>query len=527
MESRGTDNDKRKNLKVQELEAVILDLDGVITQTARTHREAWKEMYRRYSGYSGKDYPMTDEDYSLYIDGKPRYDGVGSFLESRNIELPYGNPGNSAGDKTICGLGNLKNEIFLDLLDKNGVEIYPDSINQIKKWRSGGLKCGVVSSSKNCLRIIEKAGISDLFDTRVDGLTLTEYGLRGKPAPDMFLEAARRLGTKPLNCAIFEDAISGVQAGSRGNFPLVVGVNRKKDKKVLYENGADIVIENLEEIDLFSPDIRLFFVSFAPSLFLKLSEFNTFIKNKKPVLFLDYDGTLTPIVKRPEDAILSDGMRNILGNYCSKSSAAIVSGRDMDDVRKLVGLENIIYSGSHGFRISGPGGLYMEHEKSTEIVPALDRIEEELHELYDGKIKGVQIDRKRYAIAVHYRNVAKEDVEEVIRKAELIIDQNPGFRKGEGKMIVEIRPDIEWHKGKAIGWIMEKLGFSEDPDAVPVYIGDDITDEDVFETLPDRGIGILVGFHGRPTKARYALKNVYQVQLFIEMLTNNIEGRNE
>ena len=525
MKSKPSSSDSIKDHKVHRLEAVILDLDGVITQTARVHREAWKEMFRRYSGDGGKDDPMTDEDYSLYIDGKPRFEGVRSFLGSRNIKLPYGDPGDSSAEKSICGLGNLKNEIFLDLLDRNGVDTYADSIRQIEEWRSKGLKCAVVSSSKNCLRILEKAGITNLFDTRIDGLSLVERGLGGKPAPDMFLEAAREMGTKPQNCVVFEDAISGVQAGSRGNFPLVVGVSRKKNNKVLYENGADIVIENLEEIDLFSPDTGMFFTSFAPSLFLKLSEFKTLTRNKKIVLFLDYDGTLTPIVKRPEDAILSDNMRNVLKKYSSKFPMAIVSGRDMDDVRKLVGLERVIYSGSHGFRISGPDGLYMEHENSEEIVPALDRIEEELHELFNGNIKGVRIDRKRYAIAVHYRNVAEENIGEVISRTETVIHKSPGFRKGEGKMIVEIRPDIEWHKGKAIGWIMDKLGFSPDQNAVPVYIGDDITDEDVFDTLPKSGIGILAGFHGRPTKARYSLKNVYQVQLFIEMLTNNTEDQ--
>jgi len=166
----------------------------------------------------------------------------------------------------------------------------------------------------------------------------------------------------------------------------------------------------------------------------------------------------------------------------------------------------------------------MEHEKSDEIVPELDRIEKKLHEIFEGKIKGVLIDRKRYAIAIHYRHVAREDIPSVITEADKIIKQNPGFRKGEGKMIVEIRPDINWHKGKAIGWIMEKLGFTSGNDAVPVYIGDDITDEDVFRTLPETGIGILVGFHGGPTGACYSLKNVYQVRILIEMLTEKINS---
>ena len=506
------------------MEGVILDMDGVITQTAIIHREAWKEMFQRYFADSqAKQHEMSDEDYILYIDGKPRHEGVSSFLKSRETDLPYGEPDDSAFEKTICGLGNLKNKLFLDILDREGVETYSNAISQIKYWRSRGLRCAVVTSSKNCLKVLEAAGITDLFESRIDGVALNERGLKGKPAPDMFLEAAKELGTKPENCVLIEDAISGVQAGSRGNFALVVGINRTDIKKVLYENGADIVIDDMKQLDLFSPDIRLYFVRYAPSLFLNISEYNSRVKNKKHMLFLDYDGTLTPIVKNPEDAILSDDMRSVLRQYNSKFPLAIISGRDMDDVKKMVKIDNIIYGGSHGFRISGPDGLYMEHEKSEEILSGLEQIEKKLRTVFAGNIKGVRIERKRYAIAIHYRNVVKEDIPLVISKVDLIINQNPGFRKGEGKKIVEIRPDVDWHKGKAINWILEKLKLSDNQEeVVPIYIGDDITDEDVFKTLPETGIGILVGFHGHPTKASYSLKNVYQVQIFIEMLTNKI-----
>jgi trehalose 6-phosphate phosphatase len=520
------ENDSRseERFKSRELKGIIVDMDGVITKTAIIHKEAWKKMFDRYLETTDiKQQPMSDEDYINYIDGKPRYEGLISFLKSRKIKLPFGNADDSVDEKTICGLANLKNILFLEHIERFGVEAYSSSISQIIYWKSRGVRCAVVSSSKNCRKILEAAKITDLFESRIDGVTMYERGLKGKPAPDMFLEAAKELDLKPDNCAIIEDAISGVQAGSRGNFSLVVGISRAGNKKVLSENGADIVVDDLKQIDFFSEDIRLNFIQFAPSLFLRLSEFNSLIKNKKPVLFLDYDGTLTPIVKNPEDAILSDKMKSVLRRYNSKSPLAIISGRDMDDLKKLVGNKNIIYAGSHGFRISGPGGIKMEHRKSEEILPGLDRIEKKLHALFTGKIKGVYIERKRYAISVHYRNVLKEDIPSVLKEVDLLINQNKGFRKGEGKMVVEIRPDVDWHKGRAIKWILDRLDLSENQDIVPIYIGDDLTDEDVFETLLGNGIGILVGFHGRRTKARYSLKNVYQVQLFIEMLTNNIQ----
>jgi trehalose 6-phosphate phosphatase len=523
MNKQKNNNRYKEQLKTQELKAVILDMDGVITQTAIIHREAWKEMFNRYfNDLPAEQGPMSDEDYIRYIDGKPRYEGVRSFLESRKIDLPYGKYDDPPGKKTICGLGNLKNRLFLNLVESNGVKTYNNAVSQIKYWRSQGLKCAVVSSSKNCQKVLEAAGITDLFESRIDGVTLYDRGLKGKPAPDMFLEAAKELGTKPGNCALIEDAISGVQAGSRGDFALVVGIKRTGKKKSLYENGADIVIDDLKQLDLYNPDIRLYFDRSALSLFSRLSEFNSLIRNKKLVLLLDYDGTLTPIVKHPEDAIISTEMKNVLRKYALKSPLAIISGRDMADVKNMVGIDTLIYAGSHGFQISGPGGLSMEYDNSGQILKRLDKIERALHDASDMNIKGVQIERKRYAVAIHYRNAAEEVVPLLVRKVKEIIDQNPGFKKDEGKKIVEVKPDVDWHKGKAINWILEKLNLADYKEVIPIYIGDDITDEDAFETISDTGIGILVGFHGHRTKARYSLKNVYQVQIFLELLINNI-----
>jgi trehalose 6-phosphate phosphatase len=512
--------------EIHSLKAVILDMDGVITQTARTHSEAWKEMFDDFlQKQPGNHSPVTDEDYLQFIDGKPRYEGVRSFLESRNIVLPYGNTEDPPGNKTVCGLGNLKNKFFLDILEREGADTYDDAISKIKEWRSKKLKIAVVSSSKNCRKVLETAGISDLFDARIDGITLQEKGIEGKPAPDMFLEAARALDSDPESSVVFEDAISGVQAGTRGNFALVVGVGRSGKKKSLSENGADLVVQSLDQIDLFNKvQIEPFFTRYAPSLFRFIADFEKLIENKKPALFLDYDGTLTPIVKQPEDALLPGEMRRVLKHFASIFPTAVISGRDMDDVKKMVGIDSIIYAGSHGFRISGPDGLYMEHEKSGAILPGLDRIEKTLRDGVAGSIEGIRIERKRYALAVHYRN-APEDVIPKVRKAvDSIIDNNPGFKKGGGKKIIEIKPDIDWHKGRALNWILGRLDLANRSDIVPIYIGDDITDEDAFMELSDKGIGILVGFHGKPTAARYTLKNVYQVQLFIEMLMKKTAG---
>ncbi len=503
--------------------AVILDMDGVITQTAKTHKAAWIEMFNGFLEEQSVNFkPMDDKDYKKYLDGKPRYKGVESFLKSREISLPYGTPEDSPEEPTVCGLGNKKNGTYIRMLKHNGVQVYDDAVAKIKNWRDLGLKTAVVSSSKNCRLVLETAGLLPLFDVRIDGVTAQERKLKGKPNPDIFLEATKELGVSPEECALFEDAVAGVQSGSNGNFALVVGVNRGNNKKALSENGADVVIDDFSEVDLFDDaEIRDFFVHPAPPFLPEFEKIKTALKDRTPVLFLDYDGTLTPIVKRPEDALISEEMKKALQKCAAKFKVAAVSGRDMDDLKSKVGVGNLIYGGSHGFRISGPDGLYREHEKTGEIIPKLDKIEEKLHHIFEG-IEGVQIDRKRYAIGIHYRNANEENIPEITGKADDIIEQNPGFKKGEGKKIVEIKPDVDWHKGKAVIWITEKLGLQDHNKYVPVYIGDDVTDEDAFQSILDFGIGILVGSHGKDTAAKFKLKNVYQVRIFLEKLADSV-----
>jgi alpha,alpha-trehalase len=178
------------------------------------------------------------------VDGKPRYDGVESFLASRGIEITYGNADDSPDEETVCGLGNRKNRLFLKRLKSEGVEVYESTIDLIGRLRKRGLKTAIASSSKNCANILDRADITGLFDAKVDGLDSESLDLAGKPEPDIFLESVRRLKVKPKRCVIVEDAVSGVQAGSKGGFGLVIGVNRGEQEKVLKEAGADLVVED-------------------------------------------------------------------------------------------------------------------------------------------------------------------------------------------------------------------------------------------------------------------------------------------
>lgn len=241
-------------LEMDDFDAVLFDLDGVVTATAKVHSASWKRLFDGFlneeaAASCGKSpRPFGEDDYLLYVDGKPRDEGVRSFLESRGISLPQGTPDDSPGGKTVCGLGNRKNLLFNEHLDKDGVEVFQSTVDMIGGLRTLGLNIAVVSSSKNCRKVIEAAGIAGLFDLRFDGVEAAELGLKGKPDPDTYLEAARRLGVEAARAVVVEDAISGVQAGHRGGFGMVIGIDRTGGSLALKDNGAHIVVDDLSRI---------------------------------------------------------------------------------------------------------------------------------------------------------------------------------------------------------------------------------------------------------------------------------------
>lgn len=232
--------------------AVLFDLDGVITPTAEVHQRAWTEMFDRFLSDHADEIadhsPFTDADYLAYVDGKPRYDGVRSFLESRDIKLPEGSPGDPPGDTTICALGNRKNEAFNEIVARDGIDPFPESVTLLDALHSLGLECAVVSSSKNARGVLGASGLKKRFDVIVDGIVVAELGLAGKPAPDAFLLAAQELDVEPPRAVVIEDAVSGVAAGAAGGFGLVVGVDRGAGEVALRAAGADMVVHDLSEL---------------------------------------------------------------------------------------------------------------------------------------------------------------------------------------------------------------------------------------------------------------------------------------
>ncbi len=232
----------------------LFDLDGVLTQTAKIHAQAWKGMFddflREWAERTGQPFHQFDRptDYDEYVDGKPRLDGVRSFLESRGIQLPIGSPRDPPEAETIHALGTRKNDVVLELIRQQGVEPYEGSVRFVEAARDQGLRRAVVSSSTNCRDALVAAGIDHLFQVVVNGVVAERERLRGKPAPDTFLAAARKLATEPSEAAVFEDALAGVEAGRAGGFGWVVGVDRVGQAEALRRRGADVVVQDLAEL---------------------------------------------------------------------------------------------------------------------------------------------------------------------------------------------------------------------------------------------------------------------------------------
>ncbi len=234
----------------------LFDMDGVITNTASLHARAWKAMFDSYlkdhAARTNTDFVPFDaeHDYHHYVDGKPRYEGVDCFLRHRGIVLPFGTPEDPAQAETVCGLGNRKNIEVNRELETNGAQVYPSSVELVQRLKAMGKKVAIVTSSKNCDLILNAAKIKGLFDVQVDGVVAAQQNIPGKPRPDTYVEAARLLGFTPDQAVVVEDALSGVQAGRAGRFGLVLGVDRVGNAAALLENGADVVVKDLGEVQI-------------------------------------------------------------------------------------------------------------------------------------------------------------------------------------------------------------------------------------------------------------------------------------
>ncbi|WP_255286181.1 trehalose-phosphatase [Nocardia mexicana] len=502
-------------------DAVIFDLDGVVTDSASIHAAAWTELFDAFLAQrapsAAEDHsPFTAADYQRFVDGKPRYDGVADFLASRAISLPHGEPTDAPGTLTVCGLGNRKDELFLAHIARTGVPVFASTVALVRQLRAAGLGVAIFSASRHCAEVLTAAGAADLFPVRVDGIVADELGLPGKPDPAMLAEAARRLGADPERTVVVEDAEAGVAAGHRGGFGLVIGVDRVGHGRRLRAGGADVVVGDLADVAVLAGFRRMSEVPDALTSWLAVEDR---LESEKTAVLLDFDGTLVDIVADPSAAVPAGGVGAILARLAEQCPVAILSGRDLDDVRTRVGVPGLWYAGSHGFELVAPDGSRHTHDAGPSAEQALARAATEL----DGRLRavpGVLVEHKRFAVAVHHRNVLAEAVPGVVSAVHDIARQE-GLRVTTGRKVTELRPDVEWDKGRAVQWIMERLG---DP-AVPIYVGDDLTDEDAFDAVAAAGLAIVVRHNengDRRTAAHFAVDGPVRVHELLSRLADRL-----
>lgn len=507
-------------------DAVLFDLDGVITDTATLHEAAWRELF---DDYLGRREPSATEnhdaftaaDYRHFIGGKPRYDGVHDFLASRGVSLPWGTPTDAAGEDTIYGLGNRKQRHFV-LQIAAGVPVYESTVALVRRLREAGVAVAVISASRNCAALLHSVGLADLFDARVDGVVAEELHLPGKPDPAMLLEAARCLGVRPGRAVVVEESEAGVAAARAGGFGLVIGVDRTGEVGAeLCACGADAVVGDLSQVTVRTIDRRM---STLPDALASFGQLAGVVGARRPAFFFDFDGTLSEIVNEPAAAALVDGAADALEALASLYPVAVLSGRDLADIRERVGIPGLWYAGSHGFEMVSPDGVHHSNESAAQSIPILTNAAAELTEELSA-ISGVSVEHKRYAVAVHYRNAAPEAAGTVTAAVHDVGRRN-GLKVTSGRKVVELRPQVDWDKGKTLEWIIAQAAGQEP--VLPIFIGDDLTDEDAFDSVLHDGVGIVVRHTedgDRATAARYCLDDPHRVREFIAKLSQPSDDR--
>lgn len=505
-------------LPLRSVEAILVSLDGVMTRTFVIHAAAWKTMFDAFlrARAGGHDFKPFDAhaDYRTHFAGRSWMEGVKGFLGARGISLPDGAASDEADRETVHGLIRRKDAAFRDILMDEGLEIFPSSMEFVESARARGLKVAAISTSLHCGEILEAAGLAGLFDAVIGDGSSVSGGFDGLPDAEQLVSGAARLGAPPERTAVILDTPAGVEAARSRPFGLVIAVDRLGRVPEMTGAGADLVVADMSEL----------LPGSGPPLALNaLNALRGAIRGKRLAVFLDYDGTLSPIVDRPEDAHLSPEMRAVLEALVQKTFVAFVSGRMKKEVQDFVKLDQAVYAGSHGFDISGPDGLSFVQEEGQRIEPVIQAAARKLAGLI-GRIEGVLIEDKRFAVAVHYRLVSEVDFPQVEAAVDAMVAEFPELRKAGGKKVFELRPRVDWHKGKALLYLLEALKL-DGPDVLPLYLGDDETDEDAFACLLGRGVGVLVNDRPLPTSAMFRLRSVDEVRRFLEHLVAEMDGR--
>lgn len=402
--------------------------------------------------------------------------------------------------------------------------VAPGSVRLIQALREHGYRTAVVASRRNGGSILRSAGLEPLFDVRVDGLKAERLDPRGEPVSgDAFLYAAGLLQVSPRRCAVVADTLASIDVARASGFGLVLALTHSDEPHQRYlERGANGVFAELADLaetaaaELNCQPRRAAMLSSA------LAALPEILQARKDglLMLLDYDGTLTPIVDRPELAVLAPETRATLCNLVSVMPVAVVSGRELGTLRALVDVPGLVYVGNHGFDMADLAGESHQLKAVLDYLPVLDAVEQRLHESL-AIVAGALLERKRSSVAVHFRLVAESDIPQVQARVREVLSAYPQLKVTPGKKVIEIQPGLDWDKGKAVEWLLPQI--DADGRRHPIYIGDDTTDENAFRVVCGRGTGILVREDDHPTAARYALENPEEVRLFLQRLTQALK----
>lgn len=398
--------------------------------------------------------------------------------------------------------------VVIDTSLADQVRLRPGTMALIDALRAARSRIVAFSGNGNAQEALRSSGVHDRFDATLDNCDPALSGWPGAPS---------LIGAALEECAVFVDSIGKVRAAAREGFGCVVGIDRQADGVDYRAAGADMVAGDLAELHL-DPTRGLEVKRFdrLPSMWQQEEAIAQRLAGGTPMVFLDYDGTLTPIVEHHARALLDDGMRDAVAALARCCPVVVVSGRDLGRLQELVQLDDVYLAGSHGFEIRGPAGSGIALQQGVEFLPDLDRAERALREaLVD--IPGHALERKRFSIAVHYRQVATADIGELRAVVNDVLLQHPRLQRGRGKKVIELQPGIGWNKGEAVLWLLRQRGL--DRAGVPLYLGDDITDEDAFRALAGRGlcIGVRDG-QTRPTAADMTLADTHEVKRALKWL---------
>ena len=414
-------------------------------------------------------------------------------------------------DAVILGIDSVVTETA-----PGAAEALDSTVPLLRRLTDVGIATAIYSSTRDCAQVLRAAGIDELVNLRVDVV---------EPVPAVLTETASRLGVRPVRCVVIDRDQAGISAGGDGGFSLVIGLERNGQADELLSCGADTVVADLAEISVRSGGSAMSRIADAAQVYSQVKEL---VATRRPVVFLDFDGTLSDITAHPDSATLVDGAAEALRALAEQCPVAVISGRDLADVRERVKVDEVWYAGSHGLELMAPDRTYHENAGAADLIGTLARAACRLAEMI-GDISGIELEHKRFAVAVHYRNADPADIDRVTA-AVRSLGRSEGLRTTAGRKVIELRPNLYWEKGTTLNWLLERIHASDcATDAarvLPIYIGDDITDEDAFDAVQFDGVGIVVRHdeHGdRPSAALFSLESPSTVVEFIGRLARDLE----